>query len=245
MLSIYTLLVETYVIILRNILGRMIEVNQLSTMCIVLGVSLLAGCATIEKAPAQYQEGATPEVGVRSSATVGDPMVTEYHYLADEVAVLLKASESNLMFGRAGVPANTKLVKTYSSKGEIYCPIMRGSPVPCFKDDSGDGKFDYAYNLGTFAVVAPVGEIDPLPYTIAEATIQDGFKYELVYQGIDDDNLRIAYREYNENLARPAFQQDLTYTLDEGDTPVSFKGVRLVIHSAINNNVEYTVSSGF
>jgi hypothetical protein len=223
----------------------MIEVNQLSTMAIAWGVLLLAGCATVEKAPTKYQEGSTPEVGVRSSATVGDPMVTKYHYLADEVAVLLKSSESNFMFGRPEVSANTRLVKTYSSKGEIYCPIMRGSPVPCFKDDSGDGKFDYAYNLGAFSIVAPIGEIDPLPYTIAESTIQDGFKYELVYQGIDDDTVRIAYREYSENLARPAFHQDLTYTLDEGDTQVSFKGVRLVIHSASNNDVEYTVSSGF
>ena len=223
----------------------MVEVNQLIKMAIALGVLSLGGCATIEKAPTQYREGSTPEIGVRSAATVGEPMVTKYHYLADEVAILLKASESDFMFGRPSVPANTRLVKTYSSKGEIYCPIMRGSPVPCFKDDSGDGKFDYAYNLGAFSVVAPIGEIDPLPFTITEATIQDGFKYELVYQGIDDDTVRIAYREYNENLVRPAFHQDLTYTLDEDDTQVSFKSVRLVIHSASNNNVEYTVTSGF
>jgi hypothetical protein len=219
--------------------------RHLNILAIALTAVWLTGCATATKAPDKYEEGHSPEVGIRSSAAVGEVMVSEYNYTAEEIGVLLSASEGSMMWGRPSVPANSKLVKTTSSKGAIFCYPYGGSPSPCFQDEDGDGNFDYAYNYGNFGVVAPIGGIDPIPYRIADATLTDGFKYELVYQGVDDNTLRISYREYSESLARPAFQQDLTYTLAEGDTPVSFRSVRLTIHSAGNNEVEYTVDSSF
>ena len=41
----------------------------------------------------------------------------------------------------------------------------------------------------------------------------DGFKYELLYQGISASVVSILYREYADSLVRPAFQQDLSYRL--------------------------------
>lgn len=217
----------------------------LNPLAVTLSAVLLFGCATATKAPDKYEQGYTPEVGVRSSASVGEVMVSKFNYTAEEVAILLQSAEGSIGWGRPEVPANSKLIKGASSKGAIYCYPYPARPAPCFSDEDGDGKFDYAYNLGAFDVIAPVGDIDPVPYRVTDSTIKDGFKYELMYQGIDANTLRISYREYSDNLARPAFQQDLTYTLAEGDTPVSFKGVRLTIHSASNNEVVYTVTSGF
>ena len=88
--------------------------------------------------------------------------------------------------------------------------------------------------------------IDPVGYRQGNQTIEDGFKYELIYQGRDGNVARIAYREYTDNLARPAFSQELTYTLEAGaGTPVRFREVSLTIHQADNNQIVYTVQSGF
>ncbi len=89
-------------------------------------------------------------------------------------------------------------------------------------------------------------EIPPAAYRLGDHSIRDGFKYELLYQGIDNGVVRIAYREYTENLARPAYSQDLTYTLEpSGQTRIRFRDVSAVIHSANNNEIQYTVESGF
>ena len=72
-----------------------------------------------------------------------------------------------------------------------------------------------------------------------------GFKYELLYQGLSSGVVSILYREYVDNLARPAFQQDLLYTLQPGaPTEVSFRTVRMTIHSADNNGIGYTITRG-
>ena len=57
--------------------------------------------------------------------------------------------------------------------------------------------------------------------------------------------MSLLYREYIDDLARPAFQQDLSYTLAaEGPTEVSFRGTRFRILSADNNKIRYELLSG-
>jgi hypothetical protein len=72
------------------------------------------------------------------------------------------------------------------------------------------GRFTTAYVVGTLASTKL--DVD-VPYTVREEAIGSGFKYELLYQGFDRGVARVTYREYLADLARPAFQQDLTYTL--------------------------------
>ncbi|MDZ7719211.1 MAG: hypothetical protein U5K72_10390 [Balneolaceae bacterium] len=45
-----------------------------------------------------------------------------------------------------------------------------------------------------------------------------GFKLELVYQAQTDNTIRVLYREYNNDIARPAFSQVVDYDLDESGT---------------------------
>ena len=67
-----------------------------------------------------------------------------------------------------------------------------------------------------------------------------------MYQGAGGGILRLMYREYRDDMARPAFSQELTYDLEaEGVTLISFQDARIEVHSAGNNGIEYTVLSGF
>jgi hypothetical protein len=66
------------------------------------------------------------------------------------------------------------------------------------------------------------------------------FRGELVYSGRSGNTVRFSYREFSNDLARPAFTQDLSYDLDAGDT-VSFRGLTLRITEATNDHVIATV----
>jgi hypothetical protein len=64
--------------------------------------------------------------------------------------------------------------------------------------------------------------------------------YELLYSGVDADTMRINYREYSpDDLARPAFFQDLTYPV--GQPVVRFRDLRLEILSADSQQVRFRV----
>ena len=72
-----------------------------------------------------------------------------------------------------------------------------------------------------------------------------GYKYELVYQGLDDGDIKIAYREYVNNLARPAFTQIVEYELMAEETVIAFKGARISVEAASSNQITYVVQKGF
>lgn len=77
------------------------------------------------------------------------------------------------------------------------------------------------------------------------ATGQTGFKYELLYQGFSRNTLKLVYREFNNDLARPAFFQDASYDVEKFPITVTFRTVRIEILSADNNQLVYKVLSGF
>jgi len=209
-------------------------------------LGLSTGCATATKAPDKAVSGQSPEIGVSTSVTVGETMVSSYDYIAEESAVLAENAEGNVLMGRPTLTTGASLAKLSSSSGDIYCFPMRGTISPCFKDDDDDGDFDSAYNYSNVStMIAPIGDVEQVKYRVSDTIIKAGFKNELVYQGTHDGSLRLAYREYSDNLARPAFHQDLIYSLGDGDTDISFKNVRLTVHSATNNQVTFTVQSNF
>ncbi|SPD72843.1 hypothetical protein PITCH_A1570001 [uncultured Desulfobacterium sp.] len=66
--------------------------------------------------------------------------------------------------------------------------------------------------------------------------------YELIFSGKNDVSLNLTYREYTGNdLARPAFYQNLTYQPDAKQ--IRFKDFVIQIHDATNEKITYTVIS--
>jgi hypothetical protein len=107
-----------------------------------------------------------------------------------------------------------------------------------------DFSFDVAYTMNVYGSLANGGGITPVAYRIDTASVQSGFKYELIYRGLSDGIVTVSYKEYSNDLARPAFQQDLSYTLGSGDTTVAFRNLRIEIHAADNFGINFTVISG-
>ena len=73
---------------------------------------------------------------------------------------------------------------------------------------------------------------------------QDCFKKVFIYNGKAGNIIKFTYREFINDMARPAFTQELQYDLSEGKT-IGFKGMRIDILNASNIEIEYTVLSEF
>jgi hypothetical protein len=86
------------------------------------------------------------------------------------------------------------------------------------------------------------------PITFEKTTYVDrsapGFYQEIIYNGRAGDLVRFLYREFSNEVARPAFTQDVQYDLREGST-VGFKGARIEILEATNVSIKYRVMAHF
>lgn len=70
------------------------------------------------------------------------------------------------------------------------------------------------------------------------------FKNELIYNGKQGNIIKVIYREYSNDMARPAFTQNLDYDLGEGDI-ISFKGCKIKVINAKNTGIQFKILSTF
>ncbi|WP_144428345.1 hypothetical protein [Azospirillum thiophilum] len=216
----------------------------------IAAATVLSGCVSAVVPMPQSKVGQNVELGRPASASVGDVIFSEFDYAYLDGAVIRDSVTGGVMGQNVRVPAGSRLVSSTVRDRRSYCTIGPGvfSPfnVPlalaCFFDANNDGVFESVIATGD-----SWGEeqISPARYTKTEIVSGQGFKYELLYEGVAGSTLNVSYREYTENMARPAFQQDLHYTLNaSGPTEISFRGARITVNKATNNQIDYTVLSG-
>lgn len=73
---------------------------------------------------------------------------------------------------------------------------------------------------------------------------QNSFQQTLIYSGRIGDRITLGYREFSNNMARPAFNNDVDYDLTESTT-VGYKGARIEVIKATNQSITYKVFSNF
>jgi hypothetical protein len=72
----------------------------------------------------------------------------------------------------------------------------------------------------------------------------DSFMQSLIYSGKVGNKIKLGYREFSNNLARPAFSNDVEYDLTES-TIVGYKGARIEVIEATNQYIKYQVLQSF
>lgn len=76
------------------------------------------------------------------------------------------------------------------------------------------------------------------------ALTSDGFQQTLLYSGRVGDKVNISCREFSNNVARPAFNNDVEYDLRESTT-IGYKGAEIEIIEATNRSIKYKVVRNF
>jgi len=73
---------------------------------------------------------------------------------------------------------------------------------------------------------------------------QNSFQQILIYNGRVGDQIKIAYREFSGDLARPAFSNEVQYDLSKSGE-ITYKGARIKVVNAGNDGITYVVLSNF
>lgn len=81
-------------------------------------------------------------------------------------------------------------------------------------------------------------------YKKVSVTSQDGFQQTLIYNGKVGNKINIGYREFNNDMARPAFSNNAEYDLSHS-TVIRYKGAVIEVLQATNQHIKYKVISNF
>ena len=98
-----------------------------------------------------------------------------------------------------------------------------GKAIGCLNDDCGPLKYKATREL-SFA--------------------KSSFQQTLIYSGKVGSRITMGYREFSSDTARPAFNNDVTYDLNESHV-LGYKGARLEVIKATNTEITYKVLAGF
>ncbi|MYM96877.1 hypothetical protein [Duganella vulcania] len=220
----------------------------------ILGFAL-AGCTTVTVVEGNKVEeavGNSPQFNVKSSVPVGEVLFSQFRYWRKTGYVLRDSANISIGGGQVQVSSGDFLVKSIVEGQPAYCTekpafkMIIGGKTACFTDLENKGLLKQV-KVASDVMWWSSDLANPLAYASSEIVVprQDAMKRELIYQGISKGVLRLTYREYFNDMARPAFFQDVTYDVSIFPTEITFKSVRLRILDAGNKGIEYQALSGF
>lgn len=206
---------------------------------------LVAGCTSFSVQPNYFQNVGETDAGTSLRAYVGDILYTKYDYDSRDFTNL--TFENSCGMGCTLVATDTKFLAAtvngkYGACGQAQTKQgMLGIMMPvnlCVIDEDRNEIFE------SWAMSNTSGKLkNQVDYRFQTADSVRGKKKELIYQGKQGDTLRFRYREYINDIVRPAFDQTVEYNLDK-DNMVTFRGMRILVDKADNQEISYRIVSG-
>jgi hypothetical protein len=92
----------------------------------------------------------------------------------------------------------------------------------------------------TTSVGSPMIDISEYCKNDVYGNVRESSTIQLIYSGKAGNIIRITYREFSNNLARPAFSQDLTYDLSESKR-ITFRSTVIEVKEATNSSITFVV----
>ena len=207
---------------------------------------LVAGCTSFSVQPNYFQSVGETDAGTSLRAYVGDILYSKYDYSSrDYTRVTTVIRMGMLPANQVGLTDAIMLRSTLDGKPAACGQAQRGvyTMALCLLDKNNDNSFDsFKFANGEEGSLLKRGN-SPIPYSYRTSDEVDGIKKEIIYQGREGDTLRFRYREYIKDIVRPAYDQTVEYNLNE-DNVVTFRGMRILIEEATNQDIVYRIISG-
>lgn len=219
-------------------------------LVIVGGFSLgLVGCAT----PAYNYQATSkniskPPLGSLNTAYVGDKML-EQGYVVDREAL--------------SVPENTRVSFAYTLTSGNFLKTGENAQGQYFQtiNNIENGGFVQknpiadpykSVMLGADGKLCVITVFNAKSCTAThQASIKkvsissdNSFQQTLIYSGKVGNKINVGYREFSSNIARPAFNNDVEYDLNESKQ-IGYKGALLEVVDANNQSITYKVLKNF
>lgn len=199
-----------------------------------------------------------PELEKQNSVSVGDNMYTEFYEKVTKHLYTKTHGEASaeMDFGagflsiKASVPTgSTNQLRVISgTKTKATCFPGTAADIiarydACLVDQDDDGMFDHVALKMRYKYF-PLKE--NVKYEIIEAEASKvempDLKVEVLYQGLNKGSIKISFREFMKDIARPAFTQDISYDLSpSGTTEIAFKELRIEVIKATSTGITYKV----
>lgn len=219
---------------------------------IALSIILLSGCASSlslvspdRKTFTNYQIGEAKQVAIGDPiieverASVLDAYVAQFDYQTPSIG--LQAAEQILI--KKG-DRFTAVAKVSRSVDELLIRQEGPEKKSIFISILKDGTIKQGWILGNG--ISPVQGSWTKEQLFVKSDIpsrgDQSFKAQLIYSGISGNTLKASYREFSDDYARPAFSQELQYSLDESRT-IAYKSIRIEVLKATNSLIDFKVLS--
>ena len=211
----------------------------------------LSGCTTPQyNYRPEVQEISRPPLHAVNVANIGDEMLSQGVYSEQEAIKL----DKDIRFGLLGYYTLTPgyYVKTGEDRrSSFYRPAGGGDSGQVQKGALSDpwesiqlSKDGSKISIITIFHASVSERADGVRRTVCSVLSSDSFQQTLIYSGKVGAKVRIGYREFSNNSARPAFNNDVDYDLSQSKV-IGYKGARIEIIEATNEYVKYKVISNF
>jgi hypothetical protein len=215
------------------------------------GLMFFSGCVAPKyNYVPEYVDISEPPIGKIAQAYVGDTMVRQGKFSMQD-AILLK---EQVKVGSIG--SYTFMPGYYSKQGEdakseYYLPsggpnsgkVVKSAladPFQVIRRDKKSGKLCGVTVLNLEVCTSKAN------YTSTKIPVvaPDAFQQTLIYSGRVGERINIGYREFSNDYARPAFNNDVEYDLRES-TVIGYKGAKIQVMEATNEYIKYRLISNF
>jgi len=189
-----------------------------------------------------------PELNTITSAGLGEPLLDQG--VAVEQKILLIKNEGSISAYKI---KPGKLIKVGEDDSGEYFTQNIANGINIFSglllsNPDVTASIRYSKKDETYCILRPAdltvcGDLDA---EISKETVitNDSFRRTLIYSGRVGNKLRISYREFNNDLARSAFNADAEYDLNEGNL-IGYAGAKIEIIEATNTLIKYRLIKNF
>jgi hypothetical protein len=195
------------------------------------------------------RDSVVPTLGTPAIVSVGDTVYEKSHLTVLPAYVVDQSFSGKNVFARVTVSPGDKFVQIPSKSNLKACrspsvdAFLKKLYDACLYDDNGDGTFD---RYGGNEVQGGKRLTTPMPYKPSEFInpTSDALKQTVIFLGSTKDSLRLSYREFINDMARPAFTEEYTFPLSTTfPQTISFKSVKLSVTSIDGEGLHYSIVS--
>jgi len=216
-----------------------------------LALTILTGCVSpqINYRPTT-KEISFPPLGNVVVAEIGDELVKQGTYTEQDAIYL--ASPVKIRWAYVIEPGNY-VKKGSDGSREYFVPNYNGANSGKITKSALADPWQYvSYNNNNDHIgIVTVFNINISSNASGNVTdkklpslAENSFQQTLIYSGCTEDIVTLGYREFSNNNARPAFNNDVEYDLKSSKI-IGYKGARIEVIEADNQNITYKVLSNF
>ena len=231
-----------------------LEILRTRLLAAGIAAALLASGAHAQTA--QRKVGQKPEPGVEATVTVGSPLLERYNMIVVPGIQLETNVDVDLgIQGHIRISMGTPLTITSDSGKLRACTVAEDTYIAsvggrhsasCLTDKDKDGRFDTVESAALFLTTKKLSP--PAPYArqdVPENVGANNSRVTLVYLGAAAGVLRLSYREFANDMARPAFTEELSYPVGAAfPQTITWRDTKITLLGLSNDGLRYRVEAG-